>query len=257
MTLRIDAVTAALVLTLAGAAHAASVTVQSTDDIFLASQPSGTSVSGFFGTDTAPGGSPVMLNVFAGDVLTFSASGSTTVDGSCFAGADGGCYADESGFSPSPASNTYKGPAGALIGVFLATGVTSVENGLHSLDFTQAGNQGLLSQSPSLNQIFYIGDGLTGTGFGSIQSFHAPTGAFGLYLASADSFGASFNNSGSLEVNYTQNPGAVGVPEPISWTLMLAGIAGLGVALRGRRRTAAAGIAEVRNPRAVQALICV
>jgi hypothetical protein len=102
-------------------ASAATVLVSGTTDIFLASQPDGASVSGYFGTDTAAANAPVLLSL-TGSTLTFSASGQSSVDASCFAGPDGGCYPDESGFSPAPASNTYKGPATALIGVFLDDG---------------------------------------------------------------------------------------------------------------------------------------
>jgi len=212
----------------------ASTTVQvdATTDIFLASQLSGNTVSGYFGTDTAPANSPVSITISAGNLLSFSATGSTSVDASCFAGPDGGCYGDESSFSPAPAGNTYKGPSNALIGVFLSSGVTSVADGLPSLDYTQAGNISLLSQSPSLNQIFFIGDGLTGTGTGAQQAFIAPTGATQLYLAVADSIGASTGNPGSLTVTYNVAP----VPLPAAFPLFGLALAGLsGLRLRSKR----------------------
>jgi hypothetical protein len=62
------------------AAWASSVTVNATDSIWLAGQAAGASVSGYFGSDTAPGNSPVLINLTA-SVLTFSATGSTSVDG--------------------------------------------------------------------------------------------------------------------------------------------------------------------------------
>jgi hypothetical protein len=216
----------------AGAAHAATVIVPATTDIFLASQPGGSTATGFFGTDTAPANSPIQLLVSGGGVVTFAASGSTSVDGSCFAGADGGCYADESGFSPSPASGTYKGPADALIGVFLGPGVTDVASGLPSLDYTDPSNMALASQSPSLNQIFFIGDGLTGTGSGSVQQFIAPAGATRLFLAVDDSYGSSVGNLGWLSVDVS---GADAVPEPSTWLMMILGIFAIGSAVRRRR----------------------
>ena len=225
----------------AGQAAAANVIVAATTDIFLASQPDGTSISGFFGTDTAPGNSPVKFAVSPGGVLTFLASGSTSVDASCFAGPDGGCYGDESGFSPPPASGAYKGPSNALIGVFLGAGVTDVSMGSASLDYTNPANTSLAGMTPGLNEIFFIGDGLTGTGAGAVQQFTAPTGAMFLYIAVADSYGSSVGNPGELSVDYTGATLVGGaVPEPAAWALMLLGFGGLGVALRRQRGVAVA-----------------
>jgi hypothetical protein len=231
----LSALGAAALLAAAPAAAFATVVVPGTDDIFLASQPDGSSVSGYFGSDVAPDNSPALIAVGGGQVLTFSASGSTSVDGSCFAGADGGCYGDESGFSPPPASNTYKGPADALVGVFLASGVTDVSSGLKSLNYTRPAAVSRASYKPALNQIFFIGDGLTGTGSGAVQKFVAPAGAAGLYLAAADSIGASTGNLGSLSVDYAILP-AGPVPEPDGWALLLIGFLGLGVTTRSARR---------------------
>jgi hypothetical protein len=220
---------------IAGTAQAGTI-IAGTTDIFLASQPNGTPVTGFFGPDTAPGNSPVQFLV-TGSVLTFSATGSTSVDGSCYAGPDGGCYADESGFSPAPASGTYKGPSDALIGVFLGPGVTDVAAGLASLDFTDPTNTSLASQSPLINQIFFIGDGLTGTGTGSVQDFIAPVGATDLYLAVADSIGGSNNNLGSLDVTVT-GATQTAVPEPFSLSLFGAGLVGAMVIRRRKKKAA-------------------
>jgi hypothetical protein len=204
-------------------AQASSYTVSSLTDIWLASQPDSTTVSGYFGSDTAPANSPVFVSVTGGATLTFSASGSTSVDGSNFGGPDGAAaYPDESGFSPAPASNTYKGPADALIGVFLTNAVTDVANGPASLDYTQSAYTSQLTYTPGLNQIFFIGDGLTGTGSGSIQGFVVPTGATSLYLAVADSIGSSSGNVGELTVDVR-----AAIPEPA--TLLLLGIGLMGV----------------------------
>jgi len=214
---------------------AATVVVDSTTDIFLASQPDTTGVTGYFGTDTAPDNSPVLIAVTGGATLTFSASGSASVDDSCFAGPDGGCYPDESGFSPAPASGTYKGPATALIGVFLDDNVTDVSNGPASLDYTDSANLNLLTNTPGLGQIFFIGDGLTDASL--VQQFIAPTGATRLFLAVADSIGASSGNEGSFTVDYTES-----VPEPASWALMIGGLGLAGAAMRRRAQRAALAI---------------
>jgi hypothetical protein len=225
----------AFAATLTGAAANAAIIIPSTADIFLASQPIGTTISGFFGSDSASANSPVQLSVLAGATVTVLATGSTSVDASCFAGPDGGCYSDQSTFSPPPASGTYKGPADALIGVFLDASVTDISMGPASLDYTMAANTDLASQSPSLGQIFFIGDGLTS---GAVtQQFVAPTGATRLFLAAADSYGSSTGNLGQLSADVTgATLVAGGVPEPASWALMIAGFGGLGAALRQRRR---------------------
>jgi hypothetical protein len=50
-----------------------------------------------------------------------------------------------------------------------------------------------------LQQSFFIGDGLTGTGVGSVQTFIAPEGATRLFLGSMDG-GGWYNNVGSFKV---------------------------------------------------------
>ena len=99
------------------------------------------------------------------------------------------------------------------------------------LDYQTGGgaNQGLPSYSPLLNQIFFIGDGLTGTGSGSVQDFIVPDGATSLYLAVADSVGGSTGNDGYLNVD------AEASPEPASFLLLGAGLAVAGLL---RRRAA-------------------
>lgn len=222
-------------MSVATQARAATTTVSALTDIFLASQPDSTTITGFFGSDSAPTNSPVAIGVTGGARLTFAASGSTSVDGNCFAGPDGGCYSDQSSFSPSPASGTYNGPADALIGVFLPSGVTSVADGPASLNYQNPANFSQTSYFPALNQIFFIGDGLTGTGGGTVQQFAAPVGATTLYLAVADSYGSSTGDLGSLSVDYIVGPPA---PEPATWAMMLIGFGGLGAAMRRSRRIA-------------------
>jgi len=60
---------------------------------------------------------------------------------------------------------------------------------------------------PAIGQVFFIGDGLTGTGAGSIQTFSIPSNATHLYLGFADSCtltstvpGCYSDNTGSLSV---------------------------------------------------------
>jgi hypothetical protein len=242
------AATAAFLLFAAPAlAGSGSVTVQSTTDIWLAGQPSGGSATGFFGTDFAPANSPVLLSgALSGATFTFSASGSTSVDGFNFGDPDGAAaYPDESGFGVGPGNGigTYKGPASALIGVFLDNSTPSGTGGPASDDFTDPGVVGAAAFSPQLFQIFFIGDGLTGDGTGSTQVFTAPTGATRLFLADADSFGSSTGNLGSIAVDFSSSADITvsgAVPEPASWALMIAGFGLAGAALRKRRTFATA-----------------
>ncbi len=228
----------------AAAAHAA-VIIPATADIFLASQPTGTTITGYFGSDSAPANAPVAFSVAPGATVTVSATGSTSVDDSCYAGPDGGCYADQSFFSPAPASGTYKGPADALIGVFLDSSVTDVSMGPASLDYTVAANTDLASYSPALDQIFFLGDGMTS---GAVtQQFYAPTGATRLFLAAADSYGSSTGNLGQLSVDITGATPVSPAPEPATWALMLIGLGLIGGVARtqGGRVAVRSGVGGV------------
>jgi hypothetical protein len=218
----------------AGAANAGSVTVLGQNGIWLAGQSSGATVSGYFGADTAPGNSPVQIDL-TGPTQTFSATGSTSVDGSCFAGPNGGCYSDQSSFSPAPWSGEYNGPADALIGIFLGAGAPTLgsvggyvgpTDFVAGSDYQNPANVGPGSYAPQLDQIFLIGDG-------SGETFTAPPGATRLFLGVADSIGASTGDLGSLSVDFTG--GVAAVPEPATWALLLASFAGVGAMMRRRR----------------------
>lgn len=202
----------------AAGAQAGPIAVSALTDIWLAGQPDGSTLTGNFSTDTAPADSPVEFDVSGGETLTFSASGSTSMDQVCFAGPDGGCYPNESSFGVGPVSGigTYKGPSDALIGVFLNGSVPSGPGGPASEDFTGANN--FTSLSPLLNQIFFIGGGLTG--------------ATRLFLAVADSVGSSENNEGSLSVTVSA---LSSVPEPSTGGMAaLAGLTALAAGLKRR-----------------------
>src|ERR1017187_7009384 len=97
--------------------------VPGTPDIWLAGQANGSSVTGIFGSDTAPAESPTGLAIIRGGTPPFSVAGTPNKKGVCTeTSADAGnCAPDVSIFGPGPANGigSYKGPANPLIRVFL------------------------------------------------------------------------------------------------------------------------------------------
>lgn len=207
--------------------------VPGSSDPYLAGMPNGsTCCSG----DTAPAQSPVLVTSFAvtpGSSLTFTVTGS--VDNS---GLTPTLTPDGNGVISTPSNNGISGatwPINALVGVFLDASQPDSSAAPSALDFTTTSFTNL---SPALKQAFFIGDGRTGTGSGSIQTFVVPAGATRLFLGTSDGFGW-FNNSGSFTV--TLGAG-VGVPTPTPTvpaptapvpTLSFPMLAVLGLALAG------------------------
>ena len=87
-----------------------------------------------------------------------------------------------------------------LVGVFLAKGQPAKPP--PTLDFTS--DHSFEELSPRLGQVFFIGDGLTGTGIGENQHFVVPDDATAIYLGFADAVfgsgppGAYGDNTGSV-----------------------------------------------------------
>ena len=206
---------------------AAQLTIRADSNIFGAGKTSA----------PAPGGSsggqlPPMFNfaAAAGQVLTFSdISGSVKFSalttGSTNGNEDGGA------FSPGTNILSYGGISGIrmdnvfgfLIGVFLNDSEPT-GSGPSALDFTN--NISFAELSPQLNQTFFIGDGLTGSGLGNIQRFLVPDQATRLFLGLADGNavqgfppipglpGHYSDNGGSLVANFDIQPATEPVPEP-------------------------------------------
>ena len=138
--------------------------------------------------------------------------------------------------------------AGYLVGLFVAPGGPS-GSAPASLNFVTSGT-GFSTLSPLLDQVFFIGDGLTGNGTGSLQTFIVPTGATQLYLGISDANGYNgapgfyFDNTGNFLVttNFVAVPTSP-IPEPSSLLLLATGGLGL-LATVGRKRL---GLLSIRG----------
>jgi len=182
----------------------ATVVVPGTTDIWLAGQPPGSfldnSVSGGPDGDSSPANSPVVVSASEGAMLVFSATGSTSVDDAlCYATPDG-CGITVTG-GPGNGISAVNVPADALVGVFLGPAAPTASTQVPpAIDFTGTGSA-FSTLAPQLAQVFFIGDGLTGTGSGAVQTFLVPAGATRLFLASSDTLGSSYNNGGQFSVS--------------------------------------------------------
>ncbi|MCM8593787.1 PEP-CTERM sorting domain-containing protein [Accumulibacter sp.] len=225
---------AVMTVGLAASAAATTIGVPGTADPWLAGMPNGSTASS---GDVAPGQSPALvtgLSFAAGDLLVFSASGSTdhcTSGGCGLAGAEGDANEGPTGHSGGAENGigNVVSPIDALIGVFLDGSQPSLTAAPSTvLDFSTALARDFASLAPLLKQPFFIGDGRRNDGV-TVQTFAVPTGATRLYLGTMDGYGW-YNNVGSLTVSVDiQNA----VPEPATLPIVAASV--LGLLLRRRR----------------------
>jgi hypothetical protein len=184
------------------------IVVPSTADAWLAGQPDGSTLSCQCastppGADSAPGNSPVLVPVVPGSTLTFSVNGTTNIGACGGVSPDGGCIVAIP-ITSGPANGlaslvvTYN----ALVGVFLDD---AVPGGSPPPGLDAGTNTSFTTLSPELRQVFFIGDGLTGTGTGVAQQFVVPAGATRLFLGSSDSAGGNYNNLGEFAVVVTRH----------------------------------------------------
>jgi hypothetical protein len=218
---------------LTGVAHAVTITNVSVN-----------AQANVYGSDPGGGGAGVaavseLLPNLTARVVTFAnvvGQVSCCSGGRTFNGPDGGPFA-----GGNTRINAFGGTSGIVApGTMFLVGVFRDVDGPGlvapaAIDFTST--TGNASFSPLVDQVFFIGDGLTGTGSGSTQSFLVPDAATRMELGFADAFGFKGNpgfyndNVGGLRLDYS----VTGVPEPSTYALLAVGLAGVGFAARRRR----------------------
>jgi hypothetical protein len=199
--------------------------------------------AGNAGLPDGAGVAPILLNLpsnpsiltmssVTGAITLNSGGGQNNPDGVVFSGSYGLSIPGASQMNAFGGLSGIEGPgAGYLVGVFETSSAPSGAPPA-SLDFVTFGTN-FANLSPALNQVFYIGDGLTGDGSGSVQQFNVPAGATRLFLGISDAPffvggpGAYGDNSG----NFTAT--LLVVPEPTTMGLIVSGaVTLLGLALR-------------------------
>jgi uncharacterized protein (TIGR03437 family) len=143
-----------------------------------------------------------------GQVITFAASGTVGNSATGSSGPDGFTLAVD--ITSLGSISGFVAPVGfPLVGVFTNGAPSGTAPG--SYNYTSGVSQP--SYAPALNQVFFIGDGLTGTGSGSLQTFTVPATATELWLGFADAggfdgpAGTYGDNTGSLTVTGTLSNG--------------------------------------------------
>jgi hypothetical protein len=185
------------------------------------------------GGNVRPGTSGELPSLFAfssspGQTFTFDVTGSASPfgAGTLMLGADGNL----GGIGGLPdigklSAVTYPGNSSLpLFAVFLGDALPAAPP--PGLDFFTTG-VAFASLAPALGQVFWIGDGLTGTGLGAAQVFYVPAGATRLFFGFIDDAGAYLDNVGGFDVTVNAqapDPGPVPVPEPATLILLSSGL---------------------------------
>jgi len=176
---------------------------------------------------TAGSGLVLIFSSVTGSVIVDSGSGNHVNDPDGVGSASGINVNSFGGIS-----GTVAPTAGFLAGVFLGPSEPTDPAPLR-LDFTMIGTS-FTSLSPQLDQVFFIGDGLTGDGSGSLQQFNVPVGATRLVLGIVDAPGYNgdpggyADNTGSFSASFNVNV----VPEPPVSVLLFGGAGVIGLLVR-------------------------
>ena len=192
---------------------AAPVSVPGIADPWLAGMPDGSTASS---GDVAPAQSPVLvpgLTFMSGSLFTFTVSGGVGfAPDRPLAPSDGGDAIAPHADGTQNGISALTAPHESLIGVFLSPTQPSFLAAPAGLDFSSAASRDYLTLAPLIQQVFFIGDGLTSNSVR--QQIAIPTGATRLFLGSMDGLEWS-NNTGSFSVTVAN------VPEPSSLLLLL------------------------------------
>jgi len=175
----------------------------------------------------------IPLNPGTGRTITFSAGGSAGWDEEPVNGPDGGTFADSTSIPAVGPISGFSAPwSGHLVGLFIEAGDISGLSAPVGASYPDVASFGAPAYAPLARQVFFIGDGLTGTGSGSVQVFNIPDSAMSLVLGIADAYafndfaGYYGDNVGGYEVSYNA------VPSPAAAGAL--GLAGLAWARRRR-----------------------
>jgi hypothetical protein len=174
---------------------------------------------------------PNEVAVGGGAVLAFDATGEATFSPTDVpSGPDGDVAKDVTAVG---GISGYVGPGGALVGVFLDD-QPPLTDPPDALDFSPQGlGIDFAGLAPELGQVFFIGDGLRGTGTGSRQHYTVPDGATRLFFGTLDGSGVAHSTPGY----YVDNDGQFDlvVPEPTGATAAFAASGALAIVRRARR----------------------
>lgn len=198
-------------------------------------------IFGYGASAPAPGGggggivAPVIaLSAGTGRTATFFATGQAGWQSVPVNGPDGGSFSGSTNIPAVGPISGYNAPlSGHLVGVFIEAGDISALAAPGVISYPNLAAFSQASYSPGLRQVFFIGDGLTGTGSGSTQVFNVPDGAGFLVLGIADAFG--FNAQAGF---YGDNVGGYDVRFEVIPTPGALALLGLGaLVVTGRRRS--------------------
>lgn len=213
---------------LTGFAHAVSVSIPGTANPYLAGMSDGSTAPP---DDSAPLQSPVEvsgLKLDGGGILKFTgASGGVSRAPGCVNDCnplDGNEFWDHTSGSQNGISDI-RAPIESLVGVFLTDSAPNLSAPPTKLNFQTLGLD-FASLSPELQQVFFIGDGMTAGDV--VQEFSIPADASRLFLGTMDGFGW-WNNSGTITVDVAQV-----VPEPEIYAMLFAGLGLIWFAARRR-----------------------